>query len=90
MLRGGKAEPPLFLAKGSQQGGLPIMASAEYGEGSVFYTCFHNKAQTSAREKRLLQLLVVEQFSTTSHQSFERTGRALGLSLDEIRGDLRR
>jgi hypothetical protein len=62
------------------------MAYAEYGEGSIFYTCFHNKAQISDREKGLLQLLVVKQFSTTSHQSFEQTGRALGLKIDEMRG----
>jgi len=86
VLLGGRAEPLLLSAKGSQQAGRPIMAYAEYGEGSIFYTCFHNKAQTSDREKQLLQLLVVKQFSTTSHQSFEETGRALGLRLDEIRG----
>jgi hypothetical protein len=86
VLHGGKAEPLLRSAKGSQQAGRPIMAYAEYGEGSIFYTCFHNKGQISDREKGLLQLLVVKQFSATSHQSFEQTGRALGLKLDEMRG----
>lgn len=90
VLRGGKAESLLTSAKGSQQAGLPIMAYAEHGEGSIFYTCFHNKAQASDREKRLLQLLVVKQFSTKSHQSFEQAGKSLGLALDEIRDDLRR
>ncbi|CUR58032.1 conserved hypothetical protein [metagenome] len=90
VLRGGKAEALLTSGEGSQQAGLPIMAYAEYGEGSIFYTCFHNKAQTSDREKQLLQLLVVKQFSTTSHQSFEQASRSLGLALDEIRSDLRR
>jgi hypothetical protein len=90
VLQGGRAEALLISAKGSQQAGLPIMAYAEYGEGSIFYTCFHNKAQTSDREKRLLQLLVVKQFSAKSHQSFEQAGRSLGLALDEIRNDLRR
>ncbi|WP_322613901.1 hypothetical protein [Dermacoccus abyssi] len=66
------------------------MAYAEYGAGSIFFTCFHNKAQTSDREKRLLQLLVVKQFSAKSHQSFEQAGKSLGLALDEIRSDLRR
>ena len=90
VLRGGKAEPLLVSSRGSQQAGLPIMAYAEYGEGSIFFTCFHNKAQTSDREKRLLQLLVVKQFSAKSHQSLEQAGRSLGLALDDIRRDLRR
>jgi hypothetical protein len=76
--------------EGGQQAGNPIMAYAEHGEGSIFYTCFHNKAQTSDREKRLLQLLVVKQFSARSNQSFEQAGRSLGLALDDIRNDLRR
>jgi hypothetical protein len=90
VLRGGRAEPLLVSSKGSQHAGLPLMAYAEYGAGSIFFTCFHNKAQTSDREKRLLQLLVVKQFSARSHQSFERAGRSLGLALDDIRRDLRR
>jgi hypothetical protein len=90
VLRRGRAEPILVAAKGGYQAGRPIMAYAEYGEGSIFFTSFHNKAQTSDREKALLQLLVVKQFSTSSHQSFEQTGRALGLSLDAIRKGLRR
>ncbi|QIK67372.1 hypothetical protein G7072_14375 [Nocardioides sp. HDW12B] len=90
VLRRGKAESLLTAAKGSQQAGNPIMAYAKYGEGSIFYTCFHNKAQTSDRETRLLQLLVVKQFSATSNRSFEQAGKSLGLALDEIRSDLRR
>lgn len=90
VLRRGKAESLLTAAKGCQQAGNPIMAYAEYGEGSIFYTCFHNKAQTSDREKRLLQLLVVKQFSAKSNQSFEQAGKSLGLALDEIRSDLQR
>jgi hypothetical protein len=88
VLRGGRAEPLLVSAKGSQHAGLPIMAYVEYDKGAIFFTCFHNKAQTSNREKQLLQLLVVKQFSTTSGQSFEQSGRALGLHLDQMRGDL--
>lgn len=81
ILRGGKAETLLESASGTHQAGLPIMAYAEYGAGSIFFTCFHNKAQTSDREKLLLQLLVVKQFSATSHQSFHEVGKALGLAL---------
>lgn len=60
---------------------VPIMSYAEVGKGSIFYTCFHNKAQTSAEEKQLLRLLVVKQFSTTSRQTMAQTGRVMGISL---------
>lgn len=60
---------------------MPIMAYAEHGKGSIFYTCFHNKSQTSGDERRLLQLLVVKQFSTVSSRSLREAGRAMGLTL---------
>jgi len=64
----------------------PIMAYVEHGRGSVFYTSFHNKAQTSEHEKRLLQLLVLKQFSTKTHRTMAQAGHALGLRLDALRG----
>lgn len=69
---------------------LPIMAYVEQGKGSVFYTSFHNKAQTSEQEKLLLQLLVLKQFSTTTRRTLTQAGRALGLSLDTMRNDVQR
>ncbi|MBL7489624.1 hypothetical protein I6A60_05470 [Frankia sp. AgB1.9] len=78
-MRDGRAEVLLRSPQG------PIMVYAEHGEGSIFFTSFHNKAQLSDHEKQLLQLLVAKQFSTTTHQSLEQTSRALGLSLDAIR-----
>ena len=66
----------------------PIMAYVEHDKGSVFYTSFHNKAQTSEHEKRLLQLLVLKQFSATTHRTLAQAGRALGLSLDTMRNDV--
>ena len=90
VMRSSRAEALLTSAAGSQQAGHPIMAYAEFGEGSIFFTCFHNKAQTSERERRLLQLLVVKQFSTKSNQTFEQAGKSLGIALDEMRSDLRR
>ncbi|MFT4188845.1 MAG: hypothetical protein QM621_09725 [Aeromicrobium sp.] len=78
----GGGETLIRAQRGSgEYAGRPLMAHAEYGRGSVFYTCFHTRAQTSEQEKRLLQLLVVKQFSTTSRQSFAQTSRSLGLSL---------
>lgn len=81
VLRGGEVEPLLQSAKGAQQAGMLIMVFAQVGEGSIFFTCFHNNAQTSKKERRLLQLLVVKQFSTSSEQSFEQAGKRPGLSL---------
>lgn len=87
ILQGGKVEPLLTSTLDTVHAGLPLMAYAEYGAGSIFYTCFHNKAQTSDREKRLLQLLVVKQISTQSHQSFKQASASLGLAFDP-RNDL--
>lgn len=90
VLRGGRVEPLLEAASGSQHAGLPIMAYAEHGSGSIFFTCFHNRAQMSDREKGLLQLLVVKQFGAKTNQSLERAGSTLGVSISELRSDLYR
>ena len=68
----------------------PIMAHVEYELGSVFYTCFHNRAQASEQEKRLLQLLVLKQISVTSRTTVEQVGRSLGISLVAMRQDFQR
>lgn len=80
----------LLRAEGSPYSGRPIMAYVEYGHGSVFYTCFHNRAQASEQEKRLLQLLVLKQISVTSRTTVEQAGRSLGISLVAIRRDFQR
>jgi len=77
----------LLRATSGAYSGLPVMAYAEYGAGSVFYTCFHNRAQASEQEKRLLQLLVLKQFSVTTRTTVEQAGRALGISLVAMRRD---
>ena len=38
--------------------GRPLMVEVEQGDGAIFYTSFHNRAQVSEQEKILLQLLV--------------------------------
>lgn len=38
----------------------PLLVTFEYGEGQVIYTCFHNKAQTSQQEQKLLKFLVLK------------------------------
>jgi hypothetical protein len=69
---------------------LPIMVSVRRGRGRVFYTCFHNRAQQSVEEKRMLQLLVLKQISLAEGSSVEQVGSSLGVRLDEFRRDFRR
>lgn len=47
-------------ANPGQYADLPIMVSVRHGDGMIFYTCFHYRAQQSAQEKRMLQLLVLD------------------------------
>jgi hypothetical protein len=53
----------------------------------IFYTCFHNRAQQSTQEKRMLQLLVLKQLSIAEGSSVEKIGGSLGIRMDEIRRD---
>lgn len=69
---------------------LPIMVSVRRGRGMVFYTCFHNRAQQSVAEKRMLQLLVLKQLSLAEGASVEQVGSSLGVRLDEFRRDFGR
>jgi hypothetical protein len=57
------------------------MVEVEFGEGAVFYTSFHNRAQLSKQEKVLLQLLVLKQIGTSSNATVAQTSRSLGISL---------
>jgi hypothetical protein len=66
---------------------LPIMVSVRHGDGMIFYTCFHNRAQQSTQEKRMLQLLVLKQLSIAEGSSVEKIGGSLGIRMDEIRRD---
>lgn len=68
---------------------LPIMVSVPYGQGMIFYTCFHNRAQQSAQEQRMLQLLVLKQISLAEGSSVAQVGGSLGIQLDDIRRDFR-
>jgi len=43
-----------------------VMVMAPFGEGYIFYTCFHHHSRMSTEEKQLLQLLVMKQISVVS------------------------
>lgn len=84
-LRECRGETLLQASKSSRVGSMPLMAYAEHGKGSVFFTCFHNKSQTSGDERRLLQLLVLKQMSTVSSRSLREVSRSVGFTLPPMR-----
>ncbi len=61
------------------------MVEVEFGNGVVFYTSFHNRAQVSEQEKVLLQLLVLKQISTSSRTTVAQASQALGISLTALK-----
>lgn len=61
--------------------GYPIMVEFSVGKGKVFYTSFHNHAQTSEVEKRLLQLLVIKQISAATDTDFCKTLDIMSVSM---------
>lgn len=65
--------------------GRPLMVEVEFEDGAVFYTSFHNRAQVSAQEKVLLQLLVLKQISTSSNTTVAQASQSLGISLTALK-----
>lgn len=63
----------------SAQEGSPIMVECSIGKGKLFYTSFHNHAQTEEAEKKLLQLLVIKQVSVATNQDFGKTVQSFSL-----------
>lgn len=70
---------------GSRYSRLPMMVKVNYGKGTIFYTCFHNYAQASEKEKALLQLLVLKQIGSNSNCSIEEAGADLGIDIERIK-----
>lgn len=61
--------------------GYPIMVEYSVGQGKVFFTSFHNHAQTAEAEEKLLKLLVIKQVSAATKQGFQQTMTSLSVSL---------
>lgn len=80
-----QGETLVEAAQGSAYAGRPLMVEVEYGDGAVFYTSFHNRAQVSEQEKLLLQLLVLKQISTSSKVSIAQASQSLGISLTALK-----
>lgn len=65
--------------------GKPIMVSVPYGNGTIFYTCFHNHKQASDKEEALLKLLLTKQVQELAQLSFEDTAKEMGLDLNAMK-----
>ena len=74
----------------SSKTNLPIMISANRGNGMIFFTCFHNRAQASEKEHALLQLMVLRQIGANSGKSLEAAGREFGVDVDRIKATFQR
>lgn len=69
----------------SRYANMPIMIMKKYGKGIVFYTSFHNHAQSSEKEKMLLQLLVLKQLSEISNVSLDQMSELIGLNIQVMK-----
>jgi hypothetical protein len=85
VLEGCQGETLVEAAKGTAYAGRPLMVEVEFGDGAVFYTSFHNRAQVSEQERVLLQLLVLKQISTSSKTTVARASQSLGISLTALK-----
>jgi len=84
VLRGCQGETLVEGAKGAYAG-RPLMVKVAHGEGAIFYTSFHNRAQVSEQERVLLQLLVLKQISASSNMTVAQASQSLGISLPSVR-----
>lgn len=85
VLEGCQGETLVEAARGTVYAGRPLMVEVELGDGAVFYTSFHNRAQVSEQERVLLQLLVLKQISTSSNTTVAQASQSLGISLTALK-----
>jgi hypothetical protein len=85
VLNGCQGETLVEAAAGTRYAGKPLMVEVEVGNGAVFYTSFHNRAQVSTHEKILLQLLVLKQISTSSKTTLAKASQSLGINLTALK-----
>jgi hypothetical protein len=85
MLQSCRGETLVACAPGSPYGEIPLMVAVGVGDGAVFYTSFHNRAQASEQERVLLQLLVLKQIGTQSNISMAQASQQVGINLSALR-----
>ncbi|MBI5169537.1 MAG: Hsp70 family protein [Candidatus Eisenbacteria bacterium] len=61
--------------------GMPLMINFRHGEGSVFFTAFHNGAQLGEHEQNLLRAVVLKQLSAAAGVPFEMLAQREGYLL---------
>jgi len=69
----------------SEETGMPLMVEVPYGNGRIFYTCFHNHKQASDKEEALLKLLIAKQVNSILDQDFVATAEQMGLDLRKMK-----
>lgn len=74
----------------SEKTKLPIMVVVPVGRGKIFYTCFHNHAQTSRQEEILLELLVLKQIGTYQSWSLKQTCVSMGINLNSYKEEMKK
>ena len=84
LLAGCQGETLVEAARSTGYAGRPLMVEVQVGNGAIFYTSFHNRAQVSEHERVLLQLLVLKQFSTSSKTTIAQAGQSLGISMTAL------
>jgi hypothetical protein len=80
-----QGETLVEAAPGTPYAGRPLMVEVGVGNGAIFYTSFHNRAQVSEQERVLLQLLVLKQISTSSHTTVAQASQSLGISITALK-----
>jgi hypothetical protein len=85
VLEGCQGETLVEAAQGTAYAGRPLMVEVDFGDGAVYYTSFHNRAQVSEQERVLLQLLVLKQISTSSNTTVAQASQSLGISLTALK-----
>jgi hypothetical protein len=85
VLQGCQGQTLVEAARGTAYAGRPLMVEVEFGDGAIFYTSFHNRAQVSEQERVLLESLVLKQISTSTRTSVAQAGRSLGISLTALK-----
>jgi len=79
----------MVVGKGGQYGGVPMMFSFQYGEGSVFFTSFHNHVQASEKEQMVLQAILLKQLGSFYDVGIHQIGKILGIDVDRIQNTLK-
>lgn len=80
-----QGETMVEATPGTAYAGRPLMVEVEFGNGAVFYTSFHNRAQLSEQEGVLLELLVLKQIGALTSTTVAQAGQSLGISLTSLK-----